>query len=293
MVDLQRLRVVGRQQQRRYRRQRGRIIFIVIIIIITIGIIILFMNTLFHNTDYEFYNDKPKIGVDITIGSTAGSAAAAADADAEADHFDNNNNNAEIIKLNIQTSQQQQQRHNNRDKQELDREHDFAEALEYIKQDFLAESNNNGDEDKNEELKLYYCNTPSTIYKPGNNRLSILILTKKKQKQKQKNSYVIEQRIADDEGNENSDTNIIYCPAGWPCTQIEPQYKIFEACNGSVDKIVKYICETNSCWIANNGLKGCCSNNEVCSNPSNSGGGGGGVFSTTDLCHSTKIKNNI
>jgi hypothetical protein len=82
MVDLQRLRVVGRQQQRRYRRQRGRIIFIVIIIIITIGIIILFMNTLFHNTDYELYNDKPKIGVDITIGSTVGSAAAADAADA-------------------------------------------------------------------------------------------------------------------------------------------------------------------------------------------------------------------
>mmetsp|Transcript_45906 Transcript_45906/g.49534 ORF Transcript_45906/g.49534 Transcript_45906/m.49534 type:complete len:611 (+) Transcript_45906:348-2180(+) len=190
--------------------------------------------------------------------------------------------------------------------QQVDREHNFVEALELIKIDFR-----NTPTDDN-ELILYYCNTPRTIFKPGNNRISSFKLIKTKttinrnnnskntmNKNTNNTDFVIEQRTINNNGEGIDD---YYCPAGWPCTQMEPQYKLVDACNG-FDKTLKYVCDpdpirTNSCWIANNGLEGCCNDDNdndgheyICrqqqqqNSDTNNFAPVEEAFSPTDICH--------
>jgi len=218
-----------------------------------------------------------------------------------------NSNKNDDHELQLRNSIRNRLREDSEYNKQLFLDHEFVEALDIIKSDFgntpiqIKEHHNERENDTDEieeELKLYYCTTPSSKYQPGNNRISTLILTKKKKKNQidynneeednESSLYTIEQRIIDD-GKEDGTINFIYCPAGWPCTQSEPQYKIFEACNG-FSKDIQYICDTNpdsnkggKCWIANNGLQGCCEQNEICHKNDNNNDAA--VFSTTDLCH--------
>jgi len=84
-------------------------------------------------------------------------------------------------------------------------------------------------------LKLYQCDTPTSAYDPGNNRFSSLTLYKK-----------------NNPNNPNNNKNDVYtqvqesdyCPAGWPCTQVEPQRNVFEVCNGVNAKVI-YRCDND------------------------------------------------